>query len=148
VSSTGTNAFDVGMTILTFLYFTFCHEKLFMNSQIEFVSSEQRCSICLRCCIGWASIFTCCLFGGDKAVRGDYANFSMLLANYVNGKGILDVTVSDISVGLHMLKKVRRRNRLETTNRLVREHSEISKQKLVSSRNGSSDRLSSRRRKL
>ena len=115
-----------------------------MNSQIEFVSSEQRCSICLRCCIGWASIFTCCLFGGDKAVRGDYANFSMLLANYVNGKGILDVTVSDISVGLHMLKKVRRRNRLETTNRLVREHSEISKQKLVSSRNGSSDRLSSK----
>ena len=141
-SYTGTHIFDACMTILTFLYFTFCHENLFINSQIEFVSSEQRCSICLRCCIGWASIFTCCLFGGDKAVRGDYANFSMLLANYVNGKGILDVTASDISVGLHMLRKVRKRNRLETTNRLVREHSEISKQKAVSSRHGSSDRLS------
>ena len=45
-SYTGTHIFDACMTILTFLYFTFCHENLFINSQIEFVSSEQRCSIC------------------------------------------------------------------------------------------------------
>mmetsp|Transcript_23753 Transcript_23753/g.26471 ORF Transcript_23753/g.26471 Transcript_23753/m.26471 type:complete len:830 (-) Transcript_23753:86-2575(-) len=136
-----TYIFDFVMTVLMLLYFTCCHKKIFMNSQIEFVSSERRCSICLRCCIGWASIFTCCLFGGDKAVRGDYANFSLLLANYVNGKGILDVTPSDISVGLHMLRIIRKRNKLETTNRLVQEHGKTSKQKLIS-RQGSSEKIS------
>ena len=134
-SSIVTHAIDLIIIMLTVLYFTCCHERLFTNSNIEFISSERRCSIYLRCCVGCCSIFTCCLFGGRKAVGGDYANFSLLLANYVNGSGALDVAPSDIAVGLTMLKLVRKRDRLKTTHRLLKERSKISNEERVSSQN-------------
>ena len=109
-----THIIDAVMTVFTFLYFTCCHEKILTMPQVNFLSSERKCSLCMRCCIGWAGIFTCGIFGGGKAsVNGDYANFSLLMANYLNGNGILDVAASDIHVGLRMLGILRKRNKLE-----------------------------------
>lgn len=60
---------DVGFVVATFLWFTY----RWVMPPTSLVSSEQKCKMCLRCCVGCASVFTCCLFGGRDALFGDFA---------------------------------------------------------------------------
>jgi hypothetical protein len=112
----GTHIVDVIFALLTLVYFTCRYAP-----QIKISSSEQRCAILMRCCFGCTSLLTCCLFGGGRAVLGDFAEFSLIIANYLNSNGILDLTASDVSMGLDMVRRLRRQHTLEARGRLILE---------------------------
>ncbi|KAG7360232.1 lipase class 3 [Nitzschia inconspicua] len=112
----GTHLVDSISAMLTLIYFTCRYVP-----QVKIVSSAQRCAIFLRCCFGCSSLLTCCLFGGRQAVLGDFAEFSVIIANYLNDNGILDLTPSDVLMGLDMVRRLRRQLRLEARERLIQE---------------------------
>jgi hypothetical protein len=112
-----THGVDTLMVVLTFLYFT----VTFATPQRRFLSSERRCKICIRCCIACSSLSTCCLFGGAEAVRGDLADFALIMSNFLNNDNILDITASDVLIGLHMVQRLQKQSSLETRDKLIKE---------------------------
>lgn len=60
---------DAGCVAVIFFWFTFSWAK----PQVTLVSSEQKCRLFFRCCVGCTSVFTCCIFGGGDALFGDFA---------------------------------------------------------------------------
>lgn len=111
------HCFDAGMVVLTFFWIVLNKAK----PRRSLVSSERKCRLCLRCCVGCASVSTCCLFGGPDALLGDYADFSKIFSNYLSHNDILDVTPSDMIVGLHMVRREQRQRNLVTRERLALE---------------------------
>ena len=77
------------------------------------MSSEQRWSVLCRCCFGFCSLLTCCVFGGAEAFLGDFGGFAMALSNLMKNNGIFDITFSDIIAGLSMVQRTQRARRLE-----------------------------------
>jgi hypothetical protein len=65
------------------------------------------------------------LFGGGKAVLGDFAEFSLIIANYLNSNNILDLTASDVLTGLDMVRRLRRQQTLEARGRVILETATI-----------------------
>lgn len=70
-------------------------------------------------------LLTCCLFGGREAVFGDFAEFSVIIANYLNNNKILDLTASDVLMGLDLVRRERRKRTLEVRGRIIQESTKI-----------------------
>jgi sn1-specific diacylglycerol lipase len=101
----------------TILYFG-C--KVLPSIRTILLSEQARWQCCCRCCFGITSCFTCCLYGGKQAVRGDFSDFALLMTNYFDDNGILDVTASDLLAGLLMLKRVNLQEEIESRNRFAK----------------------------
>eukprot|EP00529_Nitzschia_sp_RCC80_P001868 CAMPEP_0113440922 /NCGR_PEP_ID=MMETSP0014_2-20120614/810_1 /TAXON_ID=2857 /ORGANISM="Nitzschia sp." /LENGTH=878 /DNA_ID=CAMNT_0000331737 /DNA_START=104 /DNA_END=2740 /DNA_ORIENTATION=+ /assembly_acc=CAM_ASM_000159 len=109
---------DAGYVVFVGLCFVYGS----LRAPITFISSEQKCRLCCRCFVGCASIFTCCLFGGGDALFGDFADFSRIFANFLQDNKILDLTPSDVLVGLHMVRRQENDRKLKTQRLLQKEH--------------------------
>ena len=70
------------------------------------LNSEQQWRIFCQCCCTISSVLTCCLMGGPDAVLGDYTDIAMLLTHFFNLHGSLDITHSDMVIGLLLVKEV------------------------------------------
>mmetsp|Transcript_71 Transcript_71/g.162 ORF Transcript_71/g.162 Transcript_71/m.162 type:complete len:685 (+) Transcript_71:143-2197(+) len=128
-----THCVDMIIAVYSVVMFVCRQEKCIANTQImNMLSSERNCSLLMKCFLGCTGLVTCGIFGGDEAVRNDYANFSVLMANYLNGTGFPDVTGSDFYVGLYVTAMVNELKKIRTRNRLRRQHTQylISKRTL------------------
>jgi hypothetical protein len=113
-----THAIDFIAAVGVFFYFFISAST---QNVTPLVSSESQWKVCLRCCIGFSSSLTCCIFGGAQAIGGDIGDFAMVMANYFNSNQILDVTPTDVVAGLVMLRRVQQQELLATRERLQRE---------------------------
>eukprot|EP00934_Nitzschia_sp_Nitz4_P008060 Nitzschia sp. Nitz4//scaffold54_size114964//70057//72567//NITZ4_003857-RA/size114964-augustus-gene-0.20-mRNA-1//-1//CDS//3329554369//8050//frame0 len=104
-----TNVLDIIYTSCQLLYFG-CQG----NPCTGIVPSEFRWKACFHCCIGCSSVLTCCLFGGMEAMAGDFGDLAILMSDYTSNEESLNVTASDVAVGLVMLIRKRRERFLET----------------------------------
>lgn len=67
-----------------------------------------------RCSCATVSILTCCLFGGlEASFMSDMSSLSVILSDYLDDGGELDVTFSDITAGLVMLVRLQQERRLQ-----------------------------------
>mmetsp|Transcript_15456 Transcript_15456/g.38468 ORF Transcript_15456/g.38468 Transcript_15456/m.38468 type:complete len:610 (-) Transcript_15456:2613-4442(-) len=97
-------------------------------------------NLCCRCCLGCLSCLTCCSMGGGEAVRsGELKHFASLSATFFDGGGILDVTPSDVLVGLyitrliHFVEEYDMRKQIEENGRNSIENSTIEHEKVYDS---------------
>jgi sn1-specific diacylglycerol lipase len=80
-----------------------------------------------RCCCACTSCCTCCLFGGYEVFRSSNSNdsslsdISMILSDFFNTGNNLDVTPSDLLVGLTGLRLEQRDKRSEKVKKLLSE---------------------------
>ena len=72
----------------------------------RFIDSETRWSLFLRCLCTLITSMICCLFGGRETITADFTDFAMILAEYFNLQGTLDLVPSDFVAGLQMVKRV------------------------------------------
>jgi len=121
-----THCIDIIKAVFAIISNTCCHDKLIANANMSILPSKKNCSVIMKGFMGCTGLITCGIFGGDEAIRSDYASFSLLMANYLNGDGVLDLTASDIFVGLYMVAMVKRLKKIETRNRIVSDHSRLS----------------------
>lgn len=66
------------------------------------LSAQAKWQLCCSCCCTVTSLLTCCLFGGPQGTS-DFADVAVLLADWFDDGGIVDVVFSDIIVGFRML---------------------------------------------
>uniref|UniRef100_A0A7S4I7Q3 sn-1-specific diacylglycerol lipase n=1 Tax=Odontella aurita TaxID=265563 RepID=A0A7S4I7Q3_9STRA len=85
------------------------------------VTQERRWQFCCRLCCTCSSFVTCCLFGGREADTGGYLDISRTLANYFDDGGNLDITVSDIVVGLIVVMREQKKRTEAVKEGLLRE---------------------------
>lgn len=111
-----THLIDVIMTAIQFLYFS-----ALCKTCTAVVPSEFGWKACVTCCVGCSSMLTCCLFGGFDALNGDLGDLAVVMSDYTNNNGELDITISDIAAGLVMVNRSRRRRMLEARDRIRRE---------------------------
>lgn len=123
-----THGIDFIAAGVTILYF-FC--KLAIPSG-AFLSTQSRWKRYLQFCCGLSSLLTCCVFGGAEAIRGDFGDFALVLANYFNNNGILDMTPSDVVAGLMMVQRLQRQEQQETRARLEQEARKSSQEDVAS----------------
>mmetsp|Transcript_15461 Transcript_15461/g.38489 ORF Transcript_15461/g.38489 Transcript_15461/m.38489 type:complete len:875 (-) Transcript_15461:1699-4323(-) len=97
-------------------------------------------NVCCRCCLGCLSCLTCCSMGGGEALRsGELKHFASLSAAFFDGGGILDVTPSDVLVGLyitrliHFVEEYDMRKQIEENGRNSIENSKIEDGKVYDS---------------
>ena len=76
-------------------------------------SAEAKWRCCCRCCCTVTSLMTCCLYGGRDGKTGDFADIALILADYFDDGGTLDVVPSDIVIGLRMLARVQNQKQSE-----------------------------------
>lgn len=110
-----THAIDAGYAVLCLLYFT-CKFMPSISSNV--LHPETRWKAFCQCCCGISSILTCCLFGGAEAMVGDFADFAVIMTEYFDDNGILDVTASDIIAGVLMVRRVQQEQLLESRRQL------------------------------
>lgn len=82
------------------------------------LNSENRWAIFCRCCCTVTSVLTCCLMGGPDAILGDYTDIAMLLSDFFNLHGALDITQSDLVIGLLLVREVQEQ-RIEEVREMV-----------------------------
>jgi hypothetical protein len=109
-----THAIDAGYALLCLAYFG-CK---FLPSISNLLHPETKWKAFCHCCCGLSSILTCCLFGGAEAITGDFADFACIMAEYFDDNHILDVTASDIIVGVLMVRRVQQEELQESRRRL------------------------------
>jgi sn1-specific diacylglycerol lipase len=97
-----TQLIDVGFNIVATLYFS-C-KLLPANHQL--MNSETSWKVFCRCCCAFTSFFTCCLLGGRDVVNGDFTDVALLLSDFFDFHGTLDLVTSDVVAGLLMVKRV------------------------------------------
>jgi hypothetical protein len=74
----------------------------------SWTSLESQLECWCKCCFGCLSLTTCFCYGGwEPFHREDLKHFSSVLADHLDDNGILDVALSDKSVGLNMIIYVR-----------------------------------------
>jgi sn1-specific diacylglycerol lipase len=110
-----THTIDAGYSVLCLLYFG-C--KCMPSISSNLLHPETKWKAFCHCCCGLSSILTCCLFGGAAAIVGDFADFAYVMANYFDDNNILDVTASDIIVGVLMVRRVQQEELLESRRQL------------------------------
>lgn len=76
-------------------------------------SAESKWRCCCQCCCTVTSLLTCCLYGGRDGNSHDFADIAIILADYFDNGGTLDVVASDIVLGLRMLARVQRQKQTE-----------------------------------
>lgn len=82
-------------------------------------TSQVRWQVCCHCCIATCSLLTCCCIGGYREI-GNYSDIAIVLSDYFNNGGTLDIVVSDIIVGLRMLLREQEERRLQCRDSLLR----------------------------
>jgi len=108
------NFADCCFAVLMMIYFGCkCLPKCCMR-----ISSEDQWKCCCRCCCTFSSILTCCMLGGRDSVTGDFSDVALILSDYFDGGGRLDVVPSDIYVGFLMLARVQAEKRTEAESNL------------------------------
>ena len=105
----GTHIFDGASVGIIVLYFTL---KCAPNTP-PLVSAETKWRMFCHCCMSALSCATCCccLAGGCQV--GDYSDIAMVLADYFDDGGTLDIVASDIVVALLVLLRVQDERREE-----------------------------------
>ena len=77
------------------------------------ISQEAKWKCCCRCCCTVTSVLTCCLYGGRDGGAGDFADIAILLSDFFDNKGTLDIVASDVTVGLRTLARVQQQKQSE-----------------------------------
>jgi hypothetical protein len=90
-----------------------------------FISAEAKWRCCCQCCCTVGSFMTCCLYGGRDGKTGDFADIALILADYFDDGGTIDVVPSDIVVGLRTLARVQQQKQSECRVELKRRASFI-----------------------
>lgn len=88
----------------------------------SFMSKESKWQYCCKCCCTVTTLLTCCLHGGRDNKAGDFADIGMILADFFDGGGNLDVVLSDIMVGLRMLAHQQRHREIAAREQLGQVH--------------------------
>jgi len=96
---------------VVFLYVMFFLTKS-TRRMPSFMSKESKWQFFCKCCCTVTTLLTCCLHGGRDNKVGDFADIGMILADFFDGGGHLDVVLSDIMVGLRMLAHQHRRRKI------------------------------------
>mmetsp|Transcript_8893 Transcript_8893/g.14815 ORF Transcript_8893/g.14815 Transcript_8893/m.14815 type:complete len:775 (-) Transcript_8893:48-2372(-) len=99
-----THAIEIVIHLLAVLYFG-CKR---MPNLPRSLDSETKWRLCCRLCCTFSSLLTCCLMGGREAMNGDFTDIAMLLSDFFDFHGTLDVVPSDIVAGMLMVKRVQK----------------------------------------
>ena len=99
-----TEVAEVCFDVLIIVYVT--SSWIFPKILPQGLNSEHQWRIFCQCCCTISSVLTCCLMGGPDAVLGDYTDIAMLLTDFFNLHGSLDITHSDLVIGLLLVKEV------------------------------------------
>lgn len=83
------------------------------------VSAETKWRLCCKCCCTASSILTCCVAGGKDSHGSDFSEIALILADYFDGGGIVDVVLSDIVVGFKMLAREQKQREISQRRDLV-----------------------------
>lgn len=112
---------DIGFNVIAVLYFG-CK---WLPHCTRSVRSETRWTICCRFCCSLTSCLTCCLLGGRETVLGDFSDVAVLLSDFFNFHGTLDLVLSDVVAGLLMVKRVQQEFRDECRQLLLERVEEL-----------------------
>jgi len=108
------------------MYATYFGCKARPRLPIKTPSAQTKWRIFCKCCCTVSSILTCCLAGGrDSQASSDFAELAMILADYFDGGGILDVVMSDIIVGFRMLAREQKQRELLSRSEVINRSSII-----------------------
>lgn len=113
----GTYFLEVAVVGLLVLYFLYQKTR---KAHTDKISSQAKWHCCCRCCCTMTSLLTCCLYGGRDGGAGDFADIALILADFFDNGGALDVVPSDIVVGLKILARVQRQKQAECRQELRR----------------------------
>ena len=83
------------------------------------MTAQRKWQFCCQCFITTSSIITCCCFGGRSVA--DFSDISIVLKDYFDNGGTLDIVPSDIMVGLLMLLRVQTQRKQECRDELLRQ---------------------------
>lgn len=95
----------------------------FMPSLPLSLDSESKWRIFCRCCCTVSSFLTCCIMGGREAITGDFTDVAILMADFFDFHGTLDLAPSDIVAGLVMTKRMQQQ-RVDESRRTVLDRAE------------------------
>jgi Lipase (class 3) len=98
----GMHMVDVGFNAVVILYFG-CKN---LPSCPRAVGSETKWAVFCRFCCTLSSCLTCCLLGGRETITGDFTDVAVLLSDFFDFHGTLDLVPSDVVAGLLMVKRV------------------------------------------
>jgi sn1-specific diacylglycerol lipase len=112
---------DIGFNVVAALYFG-CK---WLPRCPRSVRSETKWMICCRCCCTLSSCLTCCLLGGRETIMGDFSDVAVLLSDFFDFHGTLDLVLSDIVAGLLMVKRVQQQFREECRQLLLERVEEL-----------------------
>ena len=119
-----------------------CKARPSLPVKVPPVSVETKWRICCRCCCTVSSIITCCLAGGrDSQASADFTDIAIILADYFDGRGIVDVVLSDIVVGFRMLAREQKQRELVSRNELMLGSSIVQSKMKLSSNDERGDKI-------
>jgi sn1-specific diacylglycerol lipase len=72
-------------------------------------NSETKWKLLCKCCCTVSALLTCCFYGGTDSDTTDFADIGIILADFFDSGGKLDIVISDIMLGLRMLARVQKR---------------------------------------
>jgi len=116
------------VTISLTYFFCKCIPVTKIATKIMFLSRERLWKICCRFCFVNLSCFTCFLYGGGEAMRGDLTDFAVLMSKYFGYEDYLDVTASDAFAALLMLKRSHLQDEMEAKQRFAKRAMEREKE--------------------
>jgi len=93
------------------VFFSWILPKLIPSRMV--LDSESKWRICCQCCCTVTSLMTCCLMGGREAVLKDFTDVAILLSDFFNWHGTLDITYSDMVIGFLLVREVQRQREVE-----------------------------------
>ena len=111
-----TNVAEACFLALIAIYFGCKFKPKFRNSVGVGNNSSMR--ICCKCCCTITTLLSCCLYGRPGA-GDDLAEIAIVLSHYLEGGKTVDVTISDIWVGLRMLGRVQKKRHEECRSQVV-----------------------------
>ena len=71
--------------------------------------AETKWKFFCKCCCTVSALLTCCCYGGmDSSTTTDFTDIGIIMADFFDSGGILDVVLSDIMLGIRMLARVQK----------------------------------------
>jgi sn1-specific diacylglycerol lipase len=97
------------IVVATYMIYFSCKAKPRLPSM---VSAETKWKMFCSCCCGFTTLLMCCLGGGRDHNWNDYTDIALVLIDYFDSAGIVDVVLSDIIVGFRVLAQDQKQRQL------------------------------------
>lgn len=70
---------------------------------------ETKWKLFCKCCCTVSALVTCCMYGGTDSSTTDFADIGLIMADFFDVGGKLDIVLSDIVLGIRMLARAQKR---------------------------------------